>query len=347
MLRIHFSAADLERLRISISPAFQTITASLSTSRYEPAAVRAAHGQLVRRAGPAGRALRELLHLDGSHVPDFLTPAPLADDLQLGDELDLAAATPEWRLSRDCRHLERFVGQSRVAEGLARADTSVTRSALLGLRAFHRAAYGDSWSDVHRVLAADAQRRRRDLEVHGLDHVLANLHPSVRWRRPTLTVVKNSYYGDYDRTGQGIVLVPCIGRLQTVTTMINPWEPVTIGYPVLRNPPRHQPATPGRPAPALARLLGHTRARLLLAIDAAPELTTTELAAWLGISVASVSEHASVLRSCGLATTRRERNGRAACGQPARRGGAACVPRRARAAAGGVLSGRGASRRAR
>nr|WP_204008201.1 winged helix-turn-helix domain-containing protein [Virgisporangium aurantiacum] len=59
-------------------------------------------------------------------------------------------------------------------------------------------------------------------------------------------------------------------------------------------------------SPALARLVGRTRAAVLFAARTRP--TTSELARRVGISAASASEHATVLREAGLITTHRHRN---------------------------------------
>jgi DNA-binding transcriptional ArsR family regulator len=56
---------------------------------------------------------------------------------------------------------------------------------------------------------------------------------------------------------------------------------------------------------SLVALLGRTRAAVLLTIADRPSLNTTELAAALGTSQASASQHATVLREAGLVTTRR------------------------------------------
>ncbi|MFC8076929.1 MarR family transcriptional regulator [Streptomyces sp. NPDC057307] len=56
---------------------------------------------------------------------------------------------------------------------------------------------------------------------------------------------------------------------------------------------------------ALAALLGTTRAEVLLHVAADPTATATDLVHRLGVSAATVSHHASVLRRSGLITTHR------------------------------------------
>lgn len=58
----------------------------------------------------------------------------------------------------------------------------------------------------------------------------------------------------------------------------------------------------------LAKLLGRTRARVLVAIGRRPGVSTSALAAHCVISLASASEHATVLREAGLATVGRAGN---------------------------------------
>ncbi|MFE9751598.1 ArsR/SmtB family transcription factor [Saccharothrix saharensis] len=55
---------------------------------------------------------------------------------------------------------------------------------------------------------------------------------------------------------------------------------------------------------ALARLVGHTRARLLCELERPS--TVTEPATGLGVTVGAVSQHPGVLRAAGLAVGRRE-----------------------------------------
>jgi DNA-binding transcriptional ArsR family regulator len=79
-------------------------------------------------------------------------------------------------------------------------------------------------------------------------------------------------------------------------------------YPVERRPddlPRAARAHPG----AVAALIGPTRAATLDALAARErEVSTSDLARLVGISTASASEHAKVLREAGLVFSRRERN---------------------------------------
>ncbi|MEU9746134.1 ArsR/SmtB family transcription factor [Streptomyces niveus] len=91
----------------------------------------------------------------------------------------------------------------------------------------------------------------------------------------------------------------------------DPERPLVLRYPVALDLADHralwaQPAPTG-PDGGLAALLGTTRARVLRAVE--NTASTSELALRTGISDATASHHASVLRAARLVTTRREGSG--------------------------------------
>ncbi|EPH45334.1 hypothetical protein STRAU_1599 [Streptomyces aurantiacus JA 4570] len=65
---------------------------------------------------------------------------------------------------------------------------------------------------------------------------------------------------------------------------------------------------PPQIATALAALLGHTRSAVLVTIAQQPGCSNTQLAAMVGVTKASASEHATTLRRAGLIHTVRDRN---------------------------------------
>jgi DNA-binding transcriptional ArsR family regulator len=117
----------------------------------------------------------------------------------------------------------------------------------------------------------------------------------MRWQPPVLHV---DYPVDQDLylNGRGLLLVPsffCWGR--PVTLLDADLPPVLI-YAIDHDVPNSNDQM-------LGSLIGRTRAALLRRIGAT--CTTTELARWLEVSQASVSQHTAVLRDAGLISTRR------------------------------------------
>ncbi len=128
--------------------------------------------------------------------------------------------------------------------------------------------------------------------------------------------------------GRGIALVPSV-FVGTVPQLhqhpIDPTAPPWLVVPPAEGRLAQASLWAGRRprGAALAALVGRNRAAVLRAI--AGGCTTTEPAGRVGISLASASQHASVLRDAGLITTHRQGSG------PAR-----ADPARHRAAAGRV-----------
>jgi DNA-binding transcriptional ArsR family regulator len=108
--------------------------------------------------------------------------------------------------------------------------------------------------------------------------------------------------GHRDLAGEGLVLMPSAFIWPGVVLMLDlPWQPTLSTRPV-GSPAcgRH------RPPAALGRLLGRTRAKLLLAL--AEPASTAVLARRFGHSPSGVSEHLSALRDAGLLTCYRVRH---------------------------------------
>jgi DNA-binding transcriptional ArsR family regulator len=84
--------------------------------------------------------------------------------------------------------------------------------------------------------------------------------------------------------------------------LYDPGLPPVLVYPVEHATPR-VPASAAPGGPYLGRLVGHTRSAVLRAIGHG--CTTSELARRAGVSLASASQHACVLREAGLVATLR------------------------------------------
>ncbi|MGA5559309.1 winged helix-turn-helix domain-containing protein [Streptomyces lavendulocolor] len=122
---------------------------------------------------------------------------------------------------------------------------------------------------------------------------------------------------DFHLAGRPLVLAPSVFCGSVPQLFASPQaDTVVMVYPALHNPvdgaALWPPPADRRPAgaptpPALSALLGRTRAVVLCVIAAHPACTTTQLARQAGISPASASEHATILRSAGLTTLTRER----------------------------------------
>jgi len=208
-----------------------------------------------------------------------------------------------------------------------RGTTQFTRALAEG----HEASYdalGHAVADLQAV-AVDPYRRRITALVaaaaahfgaraaaNGTGALLNSLHPQVQWDGRVLSVAANADR-DVELDGRALVLRPLVFAFKPgfsgdmFADMVELYFPATDA--VLERDPRGEV-----PNPALTTLLGTTRAAVLAAIIRTPAVTTGQLATALGLSAASASRHATVLRDAGLITT--FRNGMTVHHHPTRLG---------------------------
>lgn len=182
------------------------------------------------------------------------------------------------------------------------------------LRGYHRAAVEPYWTHIQAQIEAERAARGRALLDGGADELLASLPSMLRWRAP---VLECDYPVDRDvrLRGRGLLLQPSFFCRRTAVTLHDPELPPVLVYPAAAQLASAQPGgEAARPAEeqrryrqrTLGKLVGHTRSVVLEAIgDGA---TTSELARRAGVSLASASTHAGVMREAGLVTTLRQGN---------------------------------------
>jgi DNA-binding transcriptional ArsR family regulator len=174
------------------------------------------------------------------------------------------------------------------------------------VRAYHETALAPYWRSIRRHVVADRARRAEQLASQGIDQVLSNLHPRVRWERSVLTALDFSD-ADVYLNGRGLLLQPSFFCWQAPTKLRDNSLPPVLVYPTQPPPGALYKPGPNEPEPGtspLAALIGRTRA-LALELTVVGR-TTSELARLCGISVAAASQQATVLRDAGLITTRRD-----------------------------------------
>lgn len=239
------------------------------------------------------------------YFPDFLNPA----QSRLGLEEGLAAlrATPGERVRTELALLASGSPAlpARVAAQLD--DDPAELGRLAGaLRAYHGAAVEPYWPHIRARAEADRVARGRALLDGGADELLATLPPVIRWRAP---VLEADYPVDRELVldGRGLLLQPSFFCRGTPVVYRDPTLPPVLVYPLTHadapTAAGHGDRGAGR---SLGRLVGRTRSTVLSAIEHGT--TTSELARRAGVSLASASQHACVLREAGLVVTLRHGN---------------------------------------
>jgi DNA-binding transcriptional ArsR family regulator len=302
MLRIQFTNDDLLGIRVAPAPdPLSETAASVRLLRAAAPTPRLALWRARTRAAltAAGltfevRPLLDLAPAGTPYIPDFLTPADGAADLESG--IDTVLSTPRRRLHADLAAAARIVPLPGWTRDLADGDPDALHRLGRAIRAYHAVAVAPQWAEIEAHAAADRAIRGQVLLDRGVEGLLATLHPDLTWTAGAL--VCGCSQPEYTMTldGRGLLLVPSYFAHEPMALDM-PGMPVVLVYPA------HREAPPARAGEPLAALLGRTRARVLASLTSG--CTTTQLAQRVGISVASASEHAAVLRAAGLVASRR------------------------------------------
>ena len=322
LARFSFTAGDVARIRFSpaAAPVVETMLI-MAELRGQAAGSRRRVDRWLREALAAfpvtARPLLDLLR-PCRPWPDFLDS--FAPDLKEG--LEEVRATPRGvlrsQLSDDWG--QRTGRPPTWVRNLAEGDRESVELVIRAVHDLHQAVVEPRWDGALVTFHAEVARRMAMLAVGGHEELFAALHPRLRWRENGLD--RTGFDGEYDLHGLGLVLMPSPfwtgDPLFSISADgLRPNVLVYAAHPrgfhggpsALREPPaRGGPTADPVGGDGLAALLGPTRAAVLRAL-AAPR-GTSELAGVVGISPASASEHAKVLRDVYLIETRRE--GRAA-----------------------------------
>ncbi|WP_427888878.1 ArsR/SmtB family transcription factor [Kribbella sp. GL6] len=305
VFRVHFECADLARTTIAQQPdPLWEVLLGLHVLQLddEPETF----GPWRERARARLSALeQELLALTPpvGYSPDFLTPRAGGDGLEAG--LAAVAATPPAQLTAELRRLSDGVRLPGWTRRLAAGDTNVMTRIVHGLRAFHRTKIAPQMPMITTAIEPAVAKHNDTVAHAGFESLLPQLHPSLSWSAPVLTVALPHVDRELRLHGRGLRLVPSFFCRKYPMMLLDPALPPVLVYPVRHDPARSQVVVrrPNREG-AVADLIGKTRAKVLTVISAGA-CSTSELAARAGISPASASEHARVLHDTGLVTTHR------------------------------------------
>ena len=311
MIRFLAGADDLVRSRFALSPAFElnNLVQDLGRPRVQrrlPAA------WFARLREPYARLRAETvvdaivaLH-STRHGPDFVAPPPTRGLAQtIDDDLAAVRATPAAAARAEieyCLSLRPAVDAR--TRGMLEGRGVVARIADALDQAW-RELLAPDWLQVRMICERDVVHRAGELGRHGWAAALAGLHPSVRWRDGAIEVLRHELL-HVPLGGAGLLLVPSAFVWPQVAAHIDdPW-PRTLIYPargiaglLSTDPLSTDLLSAGRRPPAtLTRLLGRSRARLLVAL--AEPASTSQLAHAHGMTVGAVGNHLAVLRDAGL-----------------------------------------------
>lgn len=307
MLRIRFTGDDLGRVRVACRPhaLWETVLSLhvLQTRQRQGFAGWRDHALAGLTRAPLQDAMRILRPLVPAHgyFPDFLTPAD--GDGRVSDGIAAVVNTPPRRVAAELELLAAQGGRP-PAELAAGAYTRLDR---LGeaLALYHSTVIAPYSWPMRALIEADRAARAQALLDGGVEALFGTLRPAIRWRPP---VLEADYPVDQDLrlNGRGLLLVPSVFCRRHPITLLDSSLPPTLVYPIEHEGEPTVPARPDADDP-LGALIGTTRGEVLRRLDEVG-CSTSELARRVGISVASASQHAAVLRRNGLVISRRAGN---------------------------------------
>jgi DNA-binding transcriptional ArsR family regulator len=145
----------------------------------------------------------------------------------------------------------------------------------------------------------------------GVSTTIGDLHPELSWEQGRIVLPRMADDPDAALGGRGLLFVPSVFIWPKLALGLDPpWPPALIyparGVAALWERPGREQAGAARPGTALDRLLGPSRAAILIALE--EPASTTHLAATLGQSLGGIGDHLAVLREAGLIS--RARSGR-------------------------------------
>jgi len=310
MLRIHFTAADLSRVRLAASPDpmwEMALSMHVVQSRNFDPLLSGWRRNMLRLLHPAGKLQRQTamafaLNPPLGYFPDFLTPHEAYDSVEAG--LASLLATPKARLGKEIE----FLGKPRaeLASGLddlRRGSRSALTALGDGLRSYFGAALAPLWLRIAATVDADRAVRAHQFLLGGIGRLLDNLAPTVRFQDQVLEVHHVRRDSDLHLNGRGLVLIPSFFKEDgNVMLLADPSLPPVVVYPV----DRHIRVTLEARHQATTALIGATRAAILEM--AATGVTATHAAHQLRMTISAASRHLAVLANAGLVYRVREGN---------------------------------------
>jgi DNA-binding transcriptional ArsR family regulator len=269
---------------------------------------------------------------------DFIAPPPISGlATRVDDELAAVRSTPPEQARAEINYC--LADGASASEPVLRVLRSRRAVDLLAdaLEAAWTALLAPHWPQLQAILERDVLHRAARLTGGGWARALDDLHPNVRWRdghrsassRSPASGIRTStaggatqqapstggfveirhfsLAGELDLGGRGLLFLPSAFGWPSIGIYNEPpWHPALIyparGIAALWDPPD----APAGDEQALGRLLGATRASVLLALD--EPASTSQLVGELGASLGSVGDHLAALRGADLVS--RSRAGR-------------------------------------
>ncbi|GAA2263679.1 DUF5937 family protein [Streptomyces amakusaensis] len=302
MIRIHFTAADFARVRFALrpSPLAELNTALMTMSRPDGQPLFGRWRQRVLRSLPAAVGpLRDLV--PAGEAPRFIDV--FSETLDEGLNA-VRASRPELVRSEIERvHAAHPAPAPPWIRDLRRSDPAAWRVLRRAQHSAFETIVRPVWDLVQDLHHTEFTRHALTVAEHGIGAALTGAGTGTGTGRVREDVWEiEGPEQDIHLRGRGVLLRPTFHWTGHPLVSDLPDHPLVVTLPAGPGLPL-TPAGPPTARTALASVLGHTRADILLLLTRAH--TTTALAHHLRLSAPTVSTHTAALRAAGLITTTR------------------------------------------
>ena len=219
--RIHFTALDLARTRVTEEPRpLLELHFALRTlqNRSQPARLDAWRRQVRTRLTADARMVLSPVPPIG-YSPTFITPARVGP---LGETLDFVRATPRSAVGAELAAIAERQAIPSWAHQLA-DDPKLYATLSDGVDSLYRTLLAPHWARITDLFRADRAVRTRQLLAGGIERVLTKANPRwMRWKPPVLEIwMPKGIERDLHLEGQGVVLAPSVFHPDRKSTRLN------------------------------------------------------------------------------------------------------------------------------
>jgi DNA-binding transcriptional ArsR family regulator len=237
------------------------------------------------------------------YIPDFLTPTPMTNRVNIEDDLDEILSTPDEIIRQDIQMSIDEHGDSEIKRFFLVHPREAVWCLVEELRVYWKHVLAHYWARMISTLEGDVLYRARMLALNGPSTLFEDLHPTIAYQPGQIKIqpVCQCLHHDLELSlaGDGIQLVPMIfqgcGRMFQVT----PGRRSMLAYGVRGTGLWRQ----NRPTQSLELAMGAGRARVLQAVIT--PATTGEIAIKLRLTAGTASQHLGRLTKAGLVEPRR------------------------------------------
>jgi DNA-binding HxlR family transcriptional regulator len=309
MIRIRLSADDLAETRFAFSPVWELAESYLAL---QDPGKHVFHLPWIndarqRVADLDLEPIQALLVSNDGYRPDFVTPPPPGPYPDFDQEVRRILATPHDLVRHEVARMYEGRQMPRAARDFIEDPDAALRRLADSLAAYWDRTLAEHWPRLRGLLEGDVLYRAKRLALEGAEGLFQDLHPAVSWTNGILAVDKR-HEGDLEPRGRGLLLLPVVFSCPTCTLVVcdPPWQP-TMTY----TPRGLANLWETERAPVdgiLDELIGQTRASILRVLLEVP-MTTSEVAAKLGVTPGAVSQQLAMLRRAGVLDSHRSGRG--------------------------------------